>query len=173
MALNRKHPSVFLGLTLLFLSGCGILSPAAESPDQIIEKASHQKIFLAPYDQVWKAAHTALKYTIASENQDFGTIETDFVKAVDGWTPPYKKKPDYPSARYKLNFTFAKGETKGKESTRVTIEKRIEVFKNIISDTESIASDGTEEKAIFYRMERELIIGRAIEKANATPKSTK
>jgi hypothetical protein len=155
---------------LLFLpmvfSGCGIFDPRPETPDQIIEKASHQKIFLAPYDQVWKVAHTALKYTIASENQDFGTIETDFVKSVDGWVPPYKKKPDYPGARYKLLFTFAKGETKNRESTRVTIEKKIEVFRNIISDTQAVASDGSEEKAIFYRMERELIIARAIEKAN-------
>jgi hypothetical protein len=156
----------FLLLITIFFSSCGIFDPRPESPDQIIEKASHQKIFLAPYDQVWKVAHTALKYTIASENQDFGTIETDFVKAVDGWVPPYKKKPDYPGARYKLLFTFAKGETKNRESTRVTIEKKIEVFKNIISDTQSVASDGSEEKAIFYRMERELIIARAIEKAH-------
>lgn len=156
----------FLFLSLMVFSSCGIFDPRPESPDQIIEKASHQKIFLAPYDQVWKVAHTALKYTIASENQDFGTIETDFVKSVDGWVPPYKKKPDYPGARYKLLFTFAKGETKNRESTRVTIEKKIEVFKNIISDTQAVASDGSEEKAIFYRMERELIIARAIEKAN-------
>lgn len=167
MGLARKISSLCsLFLIAASFTGCGLFTPRAESPDQILERASHQRVFLAPYDQVWRAAHTALKYTIASENQDFGTIETDFVKAVDGWVPPYKKKPDYPGARYKLTFSFAKGETKGKESTRVTIEKRIEVFKNIIADTESIASDGSEEKAIFYRMERELIISRAIEKAN-------
>lgn len=157
---------VFLLFVPIVFSSCGIFDPRPETPDQIIEKASHQKIFLAPYDQVWKVAHTALKYTIASENQDFGTIETDFVKSVDGWVPPYKKKPDYPGARYKLLFTFAKGETKNRESTRVTIEKKIEVFRNIISDTQTVASDGSEEKAIFYRMERELIIARAIERAN-------
>ncbi|MBC7458284.1 MAG: hypothetical protein H7235_08410 [Bdellovibrionaceae bacterium] len=161
---------VLLFLSLMAFSSCGIFDPRPESPDQIIEKASHQKIFLAPYDQVWKVAHTTLKYTIASENQDFGTIETDFVKAVDGWVPPYKKKPDYPGARYKLLFTFAKGETKNRESTRVTIEKKIEVFKNIISDTQSVPSDGSEEKSIFYRMERELIVSRAIEKANQATK---
>jgi hypothetical protein len=154
-------------LIAILLSSCTLFEPRAETVDQIIEKASHQKIFLAPYDQVWKVAHTSLKYTIASENQDFGTIETDFVKAVDGWIPPYRTKPDNPGARYKLVFTFAKGETKGRESTRVTIEKRIEAFKNIISETQSIPSDGMEEKAIFYRMERELIIARAIEKANS------
>lgn len=152
-------------ITLSFASSCALFDPRSESPDKLIEKASHQKIFLANYDAVWKATHTTLKYTITAENQDFGTIETDYVKAVDGWVPPYKNKPDYPGARYKLLLTFAKGETKGKESTRVTIEKKIEVFKNIISDTKSVPSDGTEEKALFYRIERELIINKALEKA--------
>ncbi len=164
IGMNLKISIFFI--FLISMTGCSLFDPRAESPDQILEKNSHQKIFLAPYDQVWKVAHSALKYTIASENQDFGTIETDFVKAVDGWVPPYKKKPDYPGARYKLTFTFAKGETKNRESTRVTIEKKIEIFKNIISDVTTVESDGSEEKALFYRMERELIIARAIEKAH-------
>ncbi len=62
-------------------------------------------------------------------------------------------------------FTFAKGKTNGRESTRVTLEKKIEVFKSIISDTQSISSDGQEEKIIFYRMEREIIIALALKKA--------
>lgn len=147
------------------LQSCSLFGIKNNSPESIIQNATQQRIFLAPYDKVWKAAHTTLKYTIASENQDFGTIETDYVKGVDGWIPPYKKKPDFYGARYKLIFTFAKGITQGKESTRVTIEKKIENFKNIISGTETIASDGSEEKALFYRMERELIISQAIEKA--------
>lgn len=155
-----------LGLSAVF-TGCGLVTPRSETPEELLNRVSQQRIFLAPYDKVWRAAHTALKYTIASENQDFGTIETDFVKGVDGWLPPYKERPDYPGARYKLTFSFAKGETKGRESTRVTIEKRIEAFKNIISDSQQIESDGSEEKAIFYRIERELIIARAIERANA------
>ncbi len=169
MSSKKLSCNSFLILVLLaaLSTSCSLFAPRSETPEQLLERVSHQRIFLAPYDKVWRAAHTALKYTIASENQDFGTIETDFVKAVDGWIPPYKERPDYPGARYKLTFTFAKGETKGKESTRVTIEKRIEAFRNIISDSHKIDSDGTEEKAIFYRMERELVIARAIERANA------
>ena len=92
-------------------------------------------------------------------------IETDFVKAVDGWLPPYKNKPDLPGSRYKLIFTLAKGKTSGRESTRVSIEKKIEVFKNIIADTQTVSSDGQEERIIFYRMEREIIIAQALKKA--------
>lgn len=164
---EKKHICLFIALVLIvsgILSSCALFEPQSESPEDLILKASQQRIFLASYDKVWKAAHSVLKYTIASENQDFGTIETDYIKAVDGWIPPYKTKPDYPSSRYKLFFTFAKGNTNGKESTRLTIEKKIETFKDVISDTQTVASDGSEEKSLFYRIERELIILNAIEK---------
>jgi hypothetical protein len=149
----------------LATTSCSLFEKQAETADQALERASNQKVFFAPHDQVWKAAHTTLKYTIASENQDYGVIETDFVKSVDGWLPPHKNKPDLPGSRYKLIFTFAKGKTNGRESTRVTLEKKIEVFKNIISDTQTVSSDGQEEKIIFYRMEREIIIAQALKKA--------
>ena len=150
---------------LVTLSGCSLFEPRPDSVDQIIEKASHQKIFFANYDVVWKAAHAAIRYTIANENQDYGVIETDFIKAVDGWLPPDQTRPQYKSARYKLILSFAKGNTNGRESTRLTIEKKIEVFRDFISETQLVQSDGLEEQSVFYRIERELIIGLALKKA--------
>lgn len=152
-------------LLMITLSGCGLFQPRPETADKIIEKASKQKIFFAPYDLVWKAAHSAIKYTIANENQDYGVIETDFIKAVDGWLPPDQTKPQYKSARYKLTFSFAKGNTGGRESTRITIEKKIEVFRDFISETQIVQSDGLEEQSIFYRIEREIVIANALKKA--------
>lgn len=150
----------------LTISGCSLFERQSDSADKIIQKASKQKIFYAPYDLVWKAAHLSIKYTIASENQDFGVIETDYVKAVDGWLPPDKTKPDYKSARYKLIFTFAKGMKKdGKEPTRLTIEKKVEIFPDFISEKQIVPSDGLEELALFYRIEREIIIANALKKS--------
>lgn len=159
---------LFMFAVPALFSGCSLLEKQPESIDKIIQKSSNQKIFFANYDLVWKAAHTAIKYTISSENQDFGVIETDYVKSVDGWLPPDKTKPDFKSARYKLIFTFAKGKTDGRESTRITIEKKIEVFKDFISETQVIPSDGLEEMALFYRIERELIISQALKRAAET-----
>jgi hypothetical protein len=156
---------IFSFFIISALSSCSLFEKQPESVDKIIEKASQQRIFFAPYDLVWKAAHTVIKYTIASENQDFGVIETDFVKAVDGWLPPNRTKPEFKSARYKITFTFAKGKTEGRESTRVTIEKKIEVFKDFISETQVIQSDGLEELTLFYRIEREIVIAQALKKA--------
>jgi hypothetical protein len=87
---------------------------------------------------------------------------------VDGWLPPDQNRPQYKSARYKLIFNFAKGTTNGRESTRLTIEKKIEVFKDFISETRIVPSDGLEEQSIFYRIERELIIAQALKKAANT-----
>ncbi len=150
---------------VLLLSGCNLFEPRPESADKIIEKASQQKIFFAANDLVWRAAHSAIKYTIANENQDYGVIETDFIKAVDGWLPPDQTKPQYKSARYKLTLSFAKGNTGGRNSTRVTIEKKIEVFRDFISETQVVQSDGLEEQSIFYRIEREIVIAQALKKA--------
>lgn len=168
---THKLKLIFNFIIILFIScsffGCSLFEPRTSSAEKIIAKASQQKIFLASYDIVWRAAHSAVKYTIASENQDYGAIETDFIKAVDGWLPPDQTKPQYKSARYKLYFNFAKGTTNGKESTRVTIEKKVEVFKDFVSETVFVPSDGLEEQSLFYRIEREIIIDKALKKASS------
>jgi hypothetical protein len=156
---------VLSSIYLFLVTSCSMLDTRTETTGEILERSTNQKIFLANYDKVWRAAHSTLKYTIASENQDFGVIETDYIKAVDGYIPPYQEKPAIPGARYKLILNFAKGKTNGKESTRVTIEKKVEVFKNVISEAQTIPSDGLEEKIIFYRMEREIIIADALKRA--------
>lgn len=162
----------FLSLIVisLLISGCGSQVLQSETPDAIIERSSQQKIYFAPYDEVWKAAHSVLKYTIAAENQDFGVIETDYIKAVDGWLPPFRTKPQFPSSRYKLVLSFARGKKgEAQETVRLTIEKKIEVFKDFISEVKNVPSDGFEEKTLFYRIERELIIAKALKKASENP----
>lgn len=159
----------FIVISLL-ISGCGSNTLQPETPEAIIERSSQQKIYFAPYDEVWKAAHSVLKYTIAAENQDFGVIETDYIKAVDGWLPPFRTKPQFPSSRYKLVLSFARGKKgEAQETVRLTIEKKIEVFKDFISEVKTVPSDGFEEKTIFYRIERELVIAKALKKASENP----
>lgn len=153
----------------LLVSGCGSQVLQPETPEAIIERSSQQRVFYAAYDEVWKAAHSVIKYTIAAENQDFGVIETDYIKAVDGWLPPFRTRPQFPSSRYKLVLSFARGKKTEADSVRVTIEKKIEVFKDFISEVKTVGSDGFEEKVIFYRIERELIIAKAIRKASENP----
>lgn len=125
-----------------------------------------QKLFFASYDNVWRAAHAVLKYPIAQDNQDTGIIETEYIKGLDGWLPPTESSPPSSGVRYKLTLTFAHGKAEGRESTRVTIEKRMEILRDFFSEPEPLESNGLEEKIIFYRIERELLINEALKKTN-------
>lgn len=150
---------------LFFISSCSLFDKAPDSPDLLIKKASQQRVFFASYDLVWRAAHTVIRYPIAAENQDTGVLETDYIKSTEGWIAPHEKKVPSAGQRYKIYMIFAKGKIGGRESTRITIEKKIENQKDFFSDSEQVPSDGLEEKNIFYRIERELIIAEALKKA--------
>ncbi|NUN04726.1 MAG: hypothetical protein HUU57_03090 [Bdellovibrio sp.] len=164
-SLFRKIILVFVILTSCTFLGCSLFDkkPSAHARMAQINK---QKVFFANYDQVWRAAHAVLKYPIAQENQDTGMIETEYIKGIDGWLPPNEQRPPSSGIRYKLTLTFAKGKTEGRESTRVTIDKKMEILRDFFSEPENLETDGLEEKIIFYRIERELIINEALRRAN-------
>lgn len=152
-------------LTLLCVS-TGCVSPNRPVGEEAtIKKASKQRIFFAPFDSVWRAAHTVLRYTIATENPDTGIIETEYIKGVDGWLPPETRRSPSAGLRYRIILILAKGKTDGRDSTRVTIEKRIEVLKDFFSEPTILESDGLEESVLFYRLERELLISDALKRA--------
>lgn len=153
-----------IALTFTFtLGSCSLFDQLPDRGKELVQKKTQQKVFLAPYDTVWRIAHTTLKYALAQTNQDTGVIETEFIKGVDGFLPPEAKAPSA-GLRYKIFMTFAKGRTDGKESTRVTIEKKVEILKDFFTEPEVLPSDGLEEKLIFYRMERELVINDVLRK---------
>lgn len=172
MNLKLKMPHTLLKAllvfnSLIFLSSCGLMELQADKAEKIrTMSVTPQKIFYANYDLVWKAALTVLKYSITDQNQETGHIETDFVKASDGgWLRPDAVKMPSSGVRYKILMSFVRVKTEsGKYGVKVTIDKRIEKAKDFFSDPESLDSDGLEEKTIFYRMERELLIEEAIKK---------
>lgn len=155
----------FLICFVLFASGCSLFDVQPDPENAFLRQSIHQKVFFASYDTVWRAAHTSIKYPIAMENQDTGYLETEFIKGIDGFFPPESTKPPSAGIRYKLIFSFARGKTEGRESTRVTIEKKIERLRDFFSEADTLASDGLEEKILFYRIEREIVIAEALKKA--------
>ncbi len=139
---------------------------APKSSSQIKDsKFSFQKVFNYSYDNVWRAAQLSLKYPIAVNNMDHGVLETDFVKGDDGFIAPVEERVPSSGVRYKIAMTLSKGKVEGRESVRVTINKYIEKKRDFFSDAEVLQSDGLEEKVIFYRMERELVIDDALRRA--------
>jgi hypothetical protein len=123
------------------------------------------KVFPFSYEDVWRAAQLSVKYPIAVNNMDNGVLETDWVKAIDGYSSPVSTKSPTGGNRYKIILNMVKGKTDGHMSVRVTVRKRIEKQNDFFSDVESLNSDGLEEEVILYRIEREIIIDDAIRKA--------
>lgn len=124
-----------------------------------------QKVYYASYDNVWRAAQLALKYPIAMNNMDNGVLETEFIKADDGFQPPSEEKLPSSGLKYKISMLLVKGRVDGRDSVRVTIKKIVEKRRDFFADPETLESDGLEEMVIFYRIERELTIDEALRKA--------
>lgn len=158
-----------LTVRVIFSSILCLLLASCISPTPVVGKKSpkliHQRIYYFPYDNVWRAAQLALKYPIAVNNMDHGLLETDFIKGDDGFVPPGMEKAPSSGIRYKISMTLAKGRVEGREGVRVTINKTIEKKRDFFSDAETLYTDGLEERVLFYRMERELIIDEALKKA--------
>jgi len=159
--------AIFSFILFLQLASCTTMAPVSKTKPQ--QKLIHQKVFYFPYDNVWRAAQLALKYPIAINNMDHGILETDFIKADDGFISPGEEKMPSSGIRYKITMTLVKGKVEGRESVRITIQKQIEKKRDFFSEAEILMSDGLEEKTIFYRIERELIIDEALKKAAKVP----
>ncbi|MFZ4404207.1 MAG: hypothetical protein ACOYOK_08920 [Pseudobdellovibrionaceae bacterium] len=160
--LKKRNAYFILVPILMLLSGCSLFDSFSTKSAQ---PKLHKRIFLASYDNVWRATHSALRYPIAIDNQDTGVIETEMIKAVDGWTSATAEQPPPSGLKYKLVILIVKGKVDGQNSTRVSIEKKSTLSKDFFSDPELIDSDGLEEKSIFYRIERELVIMNVLKKA--------
>lgn len=150
---------------LFSLAGCQSAEPVINRKDKLLRKVSNQKIFYARYDSVWRAAQLSLKYPVAINNMDNGVLETDYIKAVDGYSPPHENKVPSSGVRYKITLILVKGKVDGRESVRVTVGKVTEKKRDFFSDPEAMPTDGLEESVILYRIERELQIEEALKKA--------
>ncbi|MEZ0393220.1 MAG: hypothetical protein ACAH59_13455 [Pseudobdellovibrionaceae bacterium] len=156
------------------LCGLWLVACASQAPSQNTKnlKLTQQKVFYFPYDSVWRAAQLALKYPIAVNNMDHGVLETDFIRGDDGFISPTVEKVPSSGIRYKITLTLVKGKIDGRDGVRVTIQKQLEKKRDFFSEVEALNSDGLEEKVLFYRIERELIIDEGLKKAAKSSSSS-
>lgn len=156
--------------SFLFLTSCGLLEL---QEDKVNKRRSAvlppARVFQYSYDSVWRSTLSVLKYSITDQNQETGHIETDYIKPADGgWTRPDGSSNVSAGIRYKIAISLVRVRTEnGKTGVKVTVDKKLERIKDFFSDPESLDSDHLEEKAILYRLERELVIEEALKKANS------
>lgn len=152
----------FVIITLV--AGCSTMSDDPERIE-IPDPGPKSKTFSSPYLDVWKASLiTVGKYPLKAYDEDSGTIETDYVKGDEVWNPPHKKKHLRGGYRYKINVRVIRGKGKDKNITKVVLLKQPEIQKDFFSESEKISTDGLEELALLYRIERELALSEALSK---------
>jgi hypothetical protein len=153
---------VILSISSLASGGCALFTP----PEENTPNTTHHHVYQSSYDEVWRAVQKALaNYPIRLNNIDQGIIETDTLKGDQVWNPPFAKSKQKISPRYMLKIKVAKGRIQNSESTRVTLLKKQSVTKDFFSGDVELASDGLEEKSIFYRIEREIKLEHSLRKA--------
>ena len=125
---------------------------------------NEERVLDDTFVKVWRAAQLAMaEYPIRVNSQDSGTLETEFIKSDQGFRVPGQEKRGTPMGRrYRILIKVFPAAKAG--STQIVIRKLVEKQKDFFSGPEKTASDGLEELAIMYRVERELLIEQAAEK---------
>lgn len=167
----RLHTS--LAILLISISGPTLLGCAAfqstAPPPQTMDPI--EQVYPAKFDAIWLATQKAMAaYPMRVNNMDLRVLETDTIKSEKYWNPPHvstMKSGD----EYKLIVRVIEGELDGGVAQKVSVSKIVHRRKDFFSVQKQVPSTGLEEKALLYRIERELVIEKALERAQK--KSTK
>lgn len=122
----------------------------------------YSRRFKAPYEMVWRATQQALlNYPMNINNMDTGQLQTLFITGKHRYKAPHQVDKILPSGyQYRLNINIVRGE----QVSRVIITKEARLQKDFFSDPEELASDGYEEKMLLYRIKREILLEKLMQK---------
>lgn len=149
---------LILFISLLGLIGCAS-SDEYKDPKGNLD---YRRTFNVPYDMVWRATQQAmLNYPMNVNNMDTGQLQTLYITGKHRYKPPHKAKRTLPSGyQYRLNVNIVKGIKR----TRVVISKEARLQKDFFSEPKELETDGFEEKALLYRIKREIIVEKILKK---------
>ena len=157
--------------SLVTIVGC---ASTGERNEEIRE---YSRIFKAPYETVWRATQQALlNYPMNINNMDTGNLQTLYITGKHRYKAPHQKKEILPSGfQYRINVNIIRAE----KASKVIINKEVRLQKDFFSEPQELGTDGFEEKALLYRIRREILIEnllkRQMEKkaANKDPNAPK
>lgn len=153
-----------LGL-LFFLTGCLSNNVKSEKPS-----TPNQRVYYGEYNDVEMAIRASMKkYPVKEDNLDAGIFETDFIKGDRMYRAPGSHERIESGVRYRISIHTIRGKVEGKTATQLIIKKLIEKTRDFFAEAELLGSDGLEENIIFYRIQRELTIAKAIRRAAEAP----
>src|SRR4051812_18618242 len=167
---TRWNSRLLLVLFCLSLSACALFEERNAPPKYY---GPREQVFFATFEEVWRAVNLVLQpYPLRISNMDQGLLETDGIRGYKIWVPPYKSDVNSAGESYRLTIHVIKGALEKKAATKVTLVKDTELQTDFFSDPKNVPSDGLEEKAILYRISREIQIERALAKAQKKQNSS-
>ena len=158
---------ILLSMVVFFTACTTPVKPYAAFEELNIRQGKNGwiKLYAQNYEAVWRAALITIKYPIAINNIDTGILETDWIRAEEGFQTP-AQEGNLAGIRYKISLVMVKGSYNGRAASKVTVRKVVEKRRDFFSEGENLISDGFEEANVLYRIDRELVIDEAIKKAN-------
>lgn len=164
-AIHRIFVLVSGAFAMLFLAtACTTASDHLNRQLKLDEPVS--RVFYAKYEDVESALkHAMIRYPQRIDNTEAGVFETDYLKGEARFKAAHKDI-EYPSGyRYRILVRLIRGRADDGPAIKVLITKKSELARDFFADPEPLRSDGFEEEALLYRIGRELLIARALQKA--------
>lgn len=136
----------------ILLTGCAT-SSFVYDPKNV--KAALEKNIKGEYEQVFKAAQISLAdYPIEVSDMESGYLQTAYIRNEQLWQPPHLEGGQKGGYRYQLHIQILRVRRKG--MTKVIITKNKQYKKDFFSTYKPVKTDGLEEIALLYRIQREL-----------------
>lgn len=124
-----------------------------------------EEVFYADPETVDRAiSQVMVKYPQKIANLEAGVLETDYIKGDARFQPPHKNVTFGSGYRYRIFIRTVRGKTNGKPAIKVQVLKKVEQHRDFFADPENLKSDLLEEKAILYRIGREIKIDKALQR---------
>ncbi len=151
-------------ILVLFLSAASLTACShSEKKVEAGGPAPVEDVFYADAEAVDRAiSQVMVKYPQKIANLEAGVLETDYIKGDARFQPPHKAVTFGSGYRYRIFIRTVKGKTNGKSSIKVQVLKKVEQQRDFFADPEGLKSDLLEEKAILYRIAREIKIDKAL-----------
>jgi len=160
-----RWTSKLIFLPFLCLTACALFEER-RGPNSFY--GPREQVYYATFEEVWRAVNLVLQpYPLRVSNMDQGALESDTIRGYRVFVPVYKNENAQSSETYRLIARVIKGSLEGRPATKVTLLKEAQAQADFFSDPKSLNSDGLEEKVLLYRIGREILIERAIAKAQA------
>lgn len=137
----------------LFMVGCASSSITIYDPQQV--RPHLEKNIPGEYEQVFKAAQMSLAdYPIEVNDMEAGFLQTTFIKNEQAWSPPHLGRKLPGGFRYTLSIQVLR--LKNEKMSKIIITKSMQHKKNFFAKYRPVKTDGLEEIALLYRIQREL-----------------